>query len=99
MNEAVDGGEGHGWIREDRVPGTEWLVGRDQHGATLVSRADEFEQHAGLSLVLGDVCDVVEDQQLELVELRDGAFEGEIAARLLQLLDQVRSVVRVKRTR
>ena len=99
MNEAVDGGEGHGWIREDRVPGTEWLVGRDQHGAAFVACADQFEQHAGLGLILCDVGDVVEDQQVELVELCDGAFEGEIAARLLQLLDQVRSVVRVKRTR
>jgi len=99
MNETIDGGQGHGRVREDRVPGAEGLVGRDQHGAAFVARADQFEQHAGLGLVLGDVGDVVEDQQVELVELCDGAFEGEIAARLLQLLDQVRSVVRVKRTR
>ena len=99
MNEAVDGGEGHVRVREDRVRGAEGLVCRDQHGAAFVACADQFEQHAGLGLILCDLGDVVEDQQVELVELCDGTFECEIAARLLQLLDQVRSVVRVKRTR
>ena len=30
MNKAVDGGQGHGRVREDRVPCAEGLVGRDQ---------------------------------------------------------------------
>ena len=60
-----------------RLP--EGLVGRDQHGAAFVSGADEFEQHAGLGLILGDVGDVIEDQQMELVEFCNGAFEDKIA--------------------
>ena len=89
VNEPVDGGQRHGGVWKDRVPFPERLVGRDQHGATFVSRADEFEEHAGLGLILGDVGDVIEDQQVELVEFRDRAFEDEIAARLLELLDQI----------
>jgi len=89
MNEPVDGGQCHGGVGKDRVPFPEGLVCRDEHGATFISCADEFEEHAGLRLVLGDVCDVIENQKVELIELRDGAFEDEIAARLLEFLDQI----------
>ena len=89
MDEAVDGGERHGGIGEDLAPFAEGLVGGDEHRAPLVAGADELEQHAGLGLVLGDVGEIVEDQQMEVVELVDGGFEGEFAARDLQLLDEV----------
>ncbi len=89
VDKPVDGCQRHGRIGEDCIPFSEGLVGCDEHGSSLVSGADEFEQHAGLGLILGDVCDVVEDQKVEFVELRDGAFEDEIAPRLLQLLNQV----------
>ena len=90
MNKPIDGGQSHGGIREDRVPFREWLVGGDQDGSALVSRAYELEQDAGLGLIFGHISDVVEDKQLEFVQLGDGAFEEEIAARLLQSLNQVR---------
>jgi len=89
MNEPVDCCQGHGRVGEDCVPFPEGLVDRDQQGSAFVSCADEFEQHAGLGLILGDVCYVVEDQEVEFIQLRDGAFEGEIAPSLLQLLNQV----------
>ena len=89
MNEPVDGGQRHGRIGEYRIPFSEGLVCRDQHGSALISRADEFEQDARFSLILGDVGNVVEDQQVEFIQLRDGAFEDEIAPGLLQLLNQV----------
>ncbi len=89
VNKSVDGGQGHGRVWEDCVPFPEGLVGSDQDGSAFVSCTDEFEQHAGLGLILGDVGYVVEDQQVELVQLRDGAFEEEIAPGLLQLLNQV----------
>ena len=54
VNEPVDGGQCHGRFRKDRIPFSEGLVGGDQHGAPFVSRADEFEEHAGLGLILGD---------------------------------------------
>jgi len=76
-------------IREDAIPFAEGLVGGNQHGAALVSCADEFEQDAGIGLVFGDIGDVVEDQQVEFVEFRDGAFEDEVPPGLLQLLNHV----------
>src|SRR5262249_34210772 len=40
-------------------------------------------------LIFGDVGDVVEDQQMELVELGNGRFQAELAVRYLQLLDEL----------
>lgn len=86
VDQAVDSRQRHSLIGEDRVPRTEGLVGGNQHGAAFISGADQLEQHAGLGLILGDVGDVVEDQQMELVELGNGAFEQEVATRLLRSL-------------
>src|SRR5882672_6352258 len=61
MDKAIDGGERHGVVGEDLAPFAEWLVGGDEERSTLVSRADELEEHACLGLILGDVGDVVED--------------------------------------
>ena len=67
------------------------LIGGDEHGASLVAGADEFEQHAGLGLIFGDVGEVVEDQQVEAIEPVDGGFEAEFAARHLEFLDEIGS--------
>src|SRR4029077_19656447 len=80
MNEAIDDGEGHCLVWEDLPPLAEGLVGGDQQGSPLVSGADEFEQDAGFGLILGEVGQIVEDQQVVLVEFGDGGFEGEVAA-------------------
>lgn len=69
VNESINGGKRHGGVREDPVPFTEGLVGGDQEGAALVSGRDELEQNAGFSLTFGDVGQIVEDEQVELVEL------------------------------
>ena len=74
MHEPVDGGERHGLIGEDFAPLAERLVGRYQHGSPLISRGDQLEQHACLGLILGDVGDVVEDEQVVAVEFGDGTF-------------------------
>ena len=58
----------------------ERLVGGDQQGPPLVPGTDEFEQDAGFCLILGDIREVVEDQQVVFVEPGDGGFEGEFAA-------------------
>jgi len=81
MDEAVDRGERHSGVREDLAPFAEGLVGGYEHGAALVAGTDEFEQHAGLGLILGDVGEIVEDQQVEAIEPVDGGFETELAAR------------------
>jgi hypothetical protein len=89
MDEAIDRGEGHCGIGKDLPPFAEWLVGGDEHGPALVACADQLEQHAGLGLILGDVSEVVEDQQVEAVEPIDCGFEVEFAARDLELLHQI----------
>ena len=89
MDEAIDGRECHGWIGEDLAPFAERLVGRDQHRATLVTRGDQLEQHAGFGLILGDVGDVVQDQQIVTVELGDGGLQRQFSPRYLQTLHEV----------
>src|SRR3954454_16667787 len=86
VDEPVDRGERHGGVREDLSPFSEGLVGRDQDGSTLVAGADQLEQDARFGLVLGDVGEVVEDQEVEAVEPVEGGFEGELAAGDLELL-------------
>ena len=68
VNEAIDGGERHGGIREDLAPCAERLVGGDERGATLVAGADEFEEDGCFGLILADVGEIIEDQQVEAVE-------------------------------
>ena len=89
VDEAVDGGDGHGVAAEDLAPGAERLVGDHQERAVLIARADQLEEDAGLRLLAGDVGEVVEDDEVVLVELADGGFEGEVPAGRLELLHQV----------
>ena len=53
----------------------EWLVGGDQHRATLEAGADQLEQHADFGLIMADVGEFVEEEQMLLVELGERAFE------------------------
>src|SRR4051794_10112379 len=80
VDEPVDRRERHGGVREDLAPFSKGLVGRDEDGTTLVAGADQLEQNARFGLVLGDVGEVVEDQEVEAVEAVEGGFEGELAA-------------------
>jgi len=89
MDEAIDGGEGHDGVGEDPVPFAEGLAGGDQDGAVLIARADQLEEHAGLGLVLGDIGEVIQDEQVILVELGDGGLQCELAARDLEALDEI----------
>lgn len=70
-------------------PFAERLVGGDEHRAPLIAGADELEQHAGLGLVLGDVGEIIEDQEMELVELGQSALERQVSPCRLKLLDEV----------
>lgn len=89
VDEPVDGGQRHGRVGEDLAPFAERLVGGDEDRAPFVAGTDQLEQHAGLGLILGDVGEVVEDQEVEPVEAREGRFEGEVAPGDLELLDEV----------
>ena len=64
MDEAVDGRQRHRGVRKDLVPFSEGLIYRNEHGSALVSGADQLEEHAGLGLILGDVSEIVEDQEI-----------------------------------
>jgi hypothetical protein len=89
MNETIDGRERHSLVGEYLPPFAKGLVGGDHQRAPFVSVADQFKEHARLGLILGDVGDVVENQEMIFVELGDCRFESEIAQRDLELLDEV----------
>ena len=61
MYEPVDGGNRHAGIGEDVIPAREWLIGRDQKTFSFIPLCDQLEQHAGFSLVLPDVGQIVQD--------------------------------------
>ena len=89
VDEAVDGGDGHGGVWEDGIPRAERLVGGDQQRAAFVAACDELEDDAGLGLALLDVGEVVQDQQVVFVELLDGGGELEVVAGCLEMLDEI----------
>src|SRR5271169_4666582 len=89
MDEAVDDSDRHSLIGENLAPLAKGLVGSDNERSTLVPGADEFKEHAGFSLVFGDVGEVIEDQEVKFVELGNGSFESELAAGDLQPLDEI----------
>ena len=75
VNEAIYGGERHGGIGEDPVPFTKRLVGGDERGTPFVPCADQLEQDGRFSLILGHICEVIEDQQMIFVEFGYRGFE------------------------
>ena len=74
VDETIDCGKCHGVIWEDASPFTERLVGCDEHRAPLVARGDQFEQDACFIPVLGDIGDIVKNEQVVAVELGDIGF-------------------------
>lgn len=90
VNETIYGGERHRLIWKNPSPFPEGLIGGDQQRSPFVPGADQFEQHARFRLILGDVGEIVEDEQMILVEFGDRRFEEEIAPRDLELLHEVR---------
>ena len=93
MDQPVDGRDGHGLVREDLIPATEGLIGRDGDATVFVAPGDQFKENAGFGLILVGVGDVIENDQVELVELRQCSLENEIAAGRLEPL--TRSLVRL----
>ena len=90
MHEAIDSRERHGLIREDLAPFAERLVGCDEHGAPFVACGDQLEQHAGLGLVLGDVGEIVEDEEISSLHAQ---LPASAAHGLPSSLVQLRSAV------
>lgn len=89
VDKPVHGGSRHGGIRKDVIPGGKRLICGDGDAVSFVSMGDELEQDAGLGFVLADIGEVVEDDELVLVELVEGAGERQLAAGGLKPLDHV----------
>ena len=64
MDEPIDGGERHGLIGEDFPPFSKGLICGDEQRAPFVAGADQLEKHAGFGLILGDIGEVVEDEEM-----------------------------------
>ena len=52
-------------------------------GAAPAASADQLEQHRDLGLALGDVADVIKDQQIKAREMMDGGLEGDSSRRAI----------------
>jgi hypothetical protein len=70
VHEPVDSCRRHGLIGEDLAPCAQWLIGSDQHRASLVAADDQLEQHtwsAVLKPTRGNQrkCLIVAPQQLD----------------------------------
>lgn len=89
MNQSVDGGDGHGFVREDLIPAAEGLVGGDGNAAVFIAPCDQLEEDAGLGLVLVGVGDVIKDDQVEPIQFGQGGLEDEITTGDLKLLHQI----------
>jgi hypothetical protein len=61
MDQAVDGGDGHGLVGKDLIPAAERLVGGDGNAAVFIASGDQFEEDAGFGLILVGIGDVVEE--------------------------------------
>jgi len=90
MNKPVYGGHRHAGVREDVMPARERLIGRYYEKTfALVPFSYQFEQHAGFSLVLSDVRQIIQDDQIEAVEFGKCRRQLQTLSRNLELLHQV----------
>jgi hypothetical protein len=80
VDEAVDRGRRHRLIAKESPPLAERLIGCDENRPPLVTRRDQLEQDASVGLILGDVDDVVEDEQVVAVKLGDRGLEHQLVS-------------------
>jgi hypothetical protein len=71
VDQAIDDGHCHGRVGEDIISAGERPVRCGQNAAPLISLGDQLEQLASFGLILTDEGEVVEDDQIEMVELRE----------------------------
>ena len=69
VDHPVDGRRRGHWVGEDVLPLGEDQVGRDAQGPAFVAFGDECEEHLGLFGPLGQVPQVVQQQEVVVVEL------------------------------
>ena len=63
MNETVDHGDGAAGVGKHFRPFREAFVGREQCALLLVAAVDQLEQQIGMTIGIGEVADLVDDQQ------------------------------------
>jgi hypothetical protein len=80
VNQAIDGGQRHGGIRENLAPCTKWLIGGDQRRSPLVTGTDQLEQNLGFRLIFTDIGEIIEDQQVKAVEPVYGGLKRQFPA-------------------
>ncbi len=88
VHDPVDGrGGGHG-VGEDAFPPGEDQVGRDAQRPPLVAFGDQGEEDLGLFVALGQVAQVVQEQEVEVVQLAQLSGQVEVALGGQQVLHQ-----------
>jgi hypothetical protein len=63
VDKTIDQGGDAGRGGEDLAPFGEWAIGRDQGALVLVAARDELEQQIGMAVRVGEVSNLVDDQE------------------------------------
>jgi hypothetical protein len=63
VDKAIDQGGDAGRGGKDLAPFGEWAIGRDQSALVLIAARDELEQQIGMTVRVGEVSDLVDDQE------------------------------------
>lgn len=92
VNQSVYRRHRHHGIRENRIPLTKGLIGREQETSTLVTIGYQLKQHGRLRLRFLDVAQVIEHQQIKLVELLQLLVKTPLLLLLLQELHHRRGM-------
>ena len=88
VHHPVDGrGGGHG-VGEDAFPLREDQVGRDAQGPAFVAFGDQGEEDLGLLVALGQVAQIVQEQEVEVVQLAQLSGQVEVALGGQKILHQ-----------
>ena len=75
VGQSVDQCDGARGVGKDGVPALEWEVGGDQQGAVLVAPTDELEDQVGGACVVGEISELIDDQQHWACVVPQAAFE------------------------
>jgi len=87
MDQSVDGRDGHRLFRENVAALLERLVAGDDQRTPFIRLRDEFEQDAGLALILRGIPEIIQDHAVEAVQLGQKLRKA-ISAGSLELLDR-----------
>jgi len=63
MDKAVDEGDDTGSIGEDLAPLGEGPIGGDDGAGLLIAATDELEQEVGMTIGVGEIADLIDDQE------------------------------------